>query len=274
MATRAAQGRTGRNPAKRTAQRHTGGGAKRSAAAPARRSRALAFAFVAVCVAIMVGLGVWQLQRKAWKEHILARIAALQSAPAEPLNVVLNRIGDGGSVDYVRVQTRCPTLGATPFLRLYAVNEAGAGFRLITACPLEGAAEGAGYRSILVDRGFIAQDAVGKVVRSSGAVEGPVTGVLRIGDKPGPFTPPHTTPGADWYGRDPAAMAAALHAPKPAPVFLMLERPAPRAFGPTPAPVPVDIPNRHLEYAITWFGLAAALVCVYVASLARRPARG
>ena len=37
-----------------------------------------------------------------------------------------------------------------------------------------------------------------------------------------------------------------------------------------PAPIPTDIPNNHLSYAITWFGLAAALVGVYAALLWRR----
>jgi len=65
-------------------------------------------------------------------------------------------------------------------------------------------------------------------------------------------------------------MAAALHAARPAPVTLMLERPAPEGGLPRPAPVPTNIPNNHLGYAITWFGLAAALVGVYLAMLFRR----
>ena len=50
----------------------------------------------------------------------------------------------------------------------------------------------------------------------------------------------------------------------------MLERPAAKGVDPIPAPVPVDIPNNHLSYALTWFGLAAALLGVYLASLWRR----
>ena len=37
-----------------------------------------------------------------------------------------------------------------------------------------------------------------------------------------------------------------------------------------PQPLPAEIPNRHLEYALTWFGLAAALACVYAATLWKR----
>jgi surfeit locus 1 family protein len=65
-------------------------------------------------------------------------------------------------------------------------------------------------------------------------------------------------------------MARALGVSDPAPVFLMLERPAPAGPGPTPMAVPADIPNNHLQSAVTWFGLAAALAGVYLASLWRR----
>ena len=50
----------------------------------------------------------------------------------------------------------------------------------------------------------------------------------------------------------------------------MVEKPAPVGPGPVPAPIPANIPNRHFEYALTWFGLAAALIGVYAAMLLRR----
>ena len=65
-------------------------------------------------------------------------------------------------------------------------------------------------------------------------------------------------------------MAAALSAPRPLPVTLMMESPAPIGGGPHPSAIPAEIPNRHLEYALTWFGLAAALAGVYIAMLLRR----
>lgn len=233
-----------------------------------RRPPLLSFALVAVAFTILVGLGVWQVQRLGWKTRLIAHVAALQGAPPRPLASVLAQLSRGEDVDFTRAEASCPTLEATPTLRLYALQET-MGYRLITACPLSGSS----FRSILVDRGFVAREDVGKVRTNAEALTGSIAGVLRTGDKPGWFTPKHAAAGADWYGRDIPAMAAELGAPAPAPIFLMLERPAPRGFGPTPAPLPGEISNPHLGYAITWFGLAAALVGVYAAAVLRRRRR-
>ncbi len=145
-----------------------------------------------------------------------------------------------------------------------------AGFRIITACALGGQP----YASLLVDRGFVRQDAMAGLSRQTSAPLGrPIVGVLRRGDKKTFVTPPNDPANRLFYFRDPAGMAAVLGVSRAAPIFLMLEAPAPPSGGPVIAPVPTDIPNRHFEYAVTWFGLAAALLVVYVASLWRRWSR-
>ena len=221
----------------------------------------------AVALAILVSLGFWQVQRLHWKEGLLARVHALQAAPPRPLGAVLGQIKAGADADYTRVTADCPDVETGRFLKLWAVPDARSGFRIITACRLEAAP----YGSILVDRGFIIQDDALKLAPGQGArLAGPVTGVLRTGDKPNFVTPPNQPAQNLWYSRDIPAMARALGASSPAPVFLMLESPAPKGLAPTPAALPSEIPNNHLQYAITWFGLAAALAGVYLASLWRR----
>jgi surfeit locus 1 family protein len=226
---------------------------------------------VIVGVLVLTGLGVWQVQRLQWKEAMLARIAALQSAPPEPLGVVLNRLGEGGrpaigEVDFVRVQTVCPTLQQTPTLRLYAILGGVMGRRLITACPIQAGP----FRSLLVDRGFVPDETpiTGGLSRGP-PLEAPLIGVLRIPLERGWLTPASDPAKNDWRARDVPAMAKALGAPSPAPVFLMLETPRPQSGVPMPAAVPTDIPNNHLGYALTWFGLALGLIGVYLASLLR-----
>ena len=226
---------------------------------------------VFVGVVVLTSLGVWQVQRLQWKEAMLARIAALQSAPPEPLNVVLNRLGEGGrpdigEVDFVRVQTVCPTLQQTPTLRLYAVLGGVMGRRLIAACPISGGR----FRTLLVDRGFVPDEtAIPDSSHRASTVEAPVIGVLRTPPTRGWLTPASDPSKNDWRARDVPAMAKALQATAPAPVFLMLESPRPQSGVPMPAAIPTDIPNNHLGYALTWFGLALGLVGVYLASLLR-----
>jgi len=222
---------------------------------------------VLIGLAILCSLGVWQVQRLHWKEHLLGRIAALQAAPAQPADAALDRLARGGDLDFTRVTADCPGLGAAPFLELHAIRDGQAGSRLISPC----AVAGQRYRTLLVDRGFVA-DVISARPPVNRADRTPlrVTGVLRAPDPPNAFTPPNETQANHWYSRDVAAMARTLGAPAPAPLMLMAEtstNPGWKAL--VPAPLPTEIPNRHLEYAITWFGLAGALLAVYAAMLWR-----
>ncbi|THD82019.1 MAG: SURF1 family protein [Phenylobacterium sp.] len=221
----------------------------------------------ALAFALLVGLGVWQLQRLKWKEAILVRVAAAQTALPVNLGPVLDAAAQGGDVDYTRVAVTCPGLAAAPFLELYWLHEGGqAGARLISACPVEAGR----YRTVLVDRGFVPDtDPARPSVDPAARTPVRIVGVLRKPDRPS-FIAPKNRPG-HWFTRDIAAMAAALGAPAPAPVFLYAETSTnPEFKALEPAPLPSNIPNRHFEYALTWFGLAGALLCVYAAALVRR----
>ncbi len=219
-----------------------------------------------VSLVILIGLGTWQLQRLAWKEQVLARIAALQSAPARPAAEVLASGARSADLDFTRVTADCPGLATAPFLELYAVRDGQAGVRLISACRLAAPP----YASILVDRGFVADTVSARPpVDATATAPTTITGVLRAAEPANSFSPANT-PGR-WYVRDAKAMAAQLGAPAPAPQFLMAETSTnPDWKALVPAPVPVNIANRHLEYALTWYGLAAALLGVYAAVLFKR----
>ena len=222
----------------------------------------------ALALALLIGLGVWQLQRLKWKEGVLAHVAALQSARAAPAEPVLDALARGRDVDFTRVRLTCPGLAAAPFLQLYGLHEGQAGWRLISACEVAGVR----YRTLLVDRGFVADTAAARP-RVDPAVRTPVvlTGVLRAPDKASFMTPANKPEANRWFSRDIPAMARALGAAQPAPVTLFAETSSnPELAALVPAPLPTSIPNRHLEYALTWFGLAAALAGVYAAVLLRR----
>jgi surfeit locus 1 family protein len=220
----------------------------------------------AIAFLILAGLGTWQLQRLAWKRDLLTRIEALQEAPARPLGPVLVARAAGRDVDFTRVRVTCPGLARARYVELYGLREGQAGARLISACPVDGTP----YRTILVDRGFVA-DTVSSRPPVDPADRTPVemTGVLRSPEPANSFSPPNRPD--RWFTRDAVGMAQALGASGAAPVFLMAETSSnPEWKALTPAPVPAAISNRHMEYAVTWYGLAAALLGVYAAMLLKR----
>lgn len=192
----------------------------------------------------------------------------MQSAPPQPAGPVLDALGQGRDVGFTRVRVTCPGLGSAPYLELYGLREGQAGTRLISAC----AVSSARYRTLLVDRGFVIDTVSARPpVDSADRTPVEIVGVLRNPDPATFVTPKNRADANRWFSRDAAAMGRALNAPEPAPVFLMAEtssNPEWRAL--VPAPLPAEISNRHLEYALTWFGLAGALAAVYAAMLLKR----
>ena len=233
---------------------------------PARRGRfpvGLTLA-IAVGLAILVALGMWQLQRLTWKEALLARIARLETAAPVPAAQALDQAASPADLDMVRVRVDCPGLSRAAFVELFGLTDGTPGRRLISACPVASSR----YGSLLVDRGFVPADISARPGPEGQLGPVSVTGVLRVPDRPSLFTPKPDSAGRLWFNRDIPAMASTLGAPRPAPVMLMAETASnPEFTALTPAPLPAAISNRHLEYALTWFGLAAALLGVYGALL-------
>jgi len=225
----------------------------------------------AIGVAILVGLGVWQLQRLAWKRQLLARVAALEGAPARPAGPVLALAARGADVEFTRIAVDCAPPSRIPASTyVYALRDGEVRWRVMTACPLMDGP----YGGVVVDRGLAE---AGRGQMSPPERDWPplrhVVGVLRRPD-PAPFGT-YPTPGKPmrFPRHDMTALgmvAAQGGVGKIAPWVLMSDAETPPPAGLTPAPLPVNIPNRHLEYALTWFGLAGALAGVYLAVLWRR----
>lgn len=233
---------------------------------PTRRFPIVLTIATIIAFAILCALGVWQVRRLHWKTELLARIEALHNAPARPAAQVLG--GDPKGAEFARVAVDCPGIASAAFVTLYSLHDGQGGYRLISKCEVVAGI----YRSVLVDRGFIV-DTVKERPAVDRSLVKPVrvVGVLRAPDEPTFVTPPNRPIDNEWYSRDIAAMAEHLRAPSPAPLFLMAETATnPEMPALKPLPIPAEIANRHLEYALTWFGLAAALAGVYAAVLWRK----
>ena len=228
----------------------------------------------ALAFSLLIGLGVWQLRRLAWKEDLLAKVAALRAAPARPAAEVLARAAGGADEEYRRVSADCGT-GAGPqrIAYRYALRDGQVGWRLLTFCRLGGGP----FDAVLLDRGLVDRF-TGAMSPAPAVFSTPVSvvGVLRAaGGKPwlGPAEM-QTIGGVGVFrvlDRDALESLARENAVRsPAPYLLAVEREWPAPAGVTPAALPQDIPNNHFVYALTWFALAGVLVWVYGALLFRR----
>lgn len=216
-----------------------------------------------VGVAILIALGNWQMRRLAWKEGLIAAIAARTHASPVALAEVEARARAGGDVEYTRVKVRGRLLNDRE-LHLYAFDERyGPGYHVVT--PLERADASV----VLVNRGYVPQDLKDPGKRRAGELGGEVeiVGLVRGPERAGLFAPANDVAKNIWYWRDLPAMAAAALGPRHgriAPVLVDAEAaPAPPGGWPKGGTTRVALPNRHLGYALTWYGLAAALIGVF-----------
>lgn len=221
-------------------------------------------------LAILVTLGTWQLQRLAWKQDLIARIEARARAEPVSLAAALERSEDRAGLEFARVRLRGRFLHGAEMHVLVTLKE-GTGYQVVT--PLL-----AGDVTVAVVRGFVPTVLKNPASRAAGESEGEVdlVGRVRWSDARNAFTPDHDATRNVWFARDLAEMGPALAAAAPearvAPFLVELEGPAPPGGWPLPTPTPPTLANNHLQYAMTWFGLAATLVGVFAAWAWRRGA--
>ncbi len=218
----------------------------------------------ALVLAVLVTLGVWQVQRLQWKQGLIARAEQAGAALPEAPSYVLG----ADNPEFFQVALICPGLATAPYVELQTIHEGQPGVRLISAC------RHPGYReTLLVDRGFVAETISARPPIS--ASEAPVQLVAQVRRTPQPGPMALAAEGRRFFARDNAAMARTLGVDGPvAPWTLFaLTSSNPEWLALKPSAPPAVFSNNHLGYAITWFGLALALIGVYVALL-RRKLRG
>lgn len=215
-------------------------------------------------VLLCVGLGLWQLQRSEWKRGLIAqREAALAAAATLPPR----SLSDARPLEFHRVVAEGVFLHDKEIL-LNAIGPAGgAGFDVLT--PLR---EGGG-RIVFVNRGFVPTELRDPARRSAGQPAGTVrvAGRLRVPPetKPGWFVPDNAPERNVWFWVDLPAISAAEGLAEVAPFYIDADAaPNPGGWPRGKAALPA-LPNDHLQYAITWFSLAAAALVIYFLSQRR-----
>lgn len=210
--------------------------------------------------AVLISLGVWQTQRLQWKADLIARAEEAAAQPPRPLAEVL-ALPDP---EFRKALVLCRGLPTAPFVELRSIHEGQPGFRLVSACLPEG-----GDQTFLVDRGFIPESVPDRPRVAPSTLPLSLTVELRRTPPQRGMTP--APEGRVFYGRDNAAMSEALGAAEPSAFTLYaLVSPNPEIEPLIASAPPAAFSNNHLGYALTWFGLAVALLGVSAAFLLRR----
>jgi cytochrome oxidase assembly protein ShyY1 len=231
-----------------------------TAARPYWRRLLIPAIFTIISLAILISLGVWQLQRKAWKEGLIARLEQRLSAPPidlPPPQEWHQLKQQDAEFKRVRVRVTVP-------------DDARPAWFFSGASALRPDVKGPGYfvfvpgrlpsgATVVIDAGYVP-----KLQHPPIAGTTEIVGFMRWPEQAGLFISEHDTSGDTWFVRDHLSMARARRWGEVAPFYIDQEAPVPPEGFPKPGPLTVKLKNDHLGYAITWFGLAASLLAVFL----------
>lgn len=227
--------------------------------------------FTLAIAAACIGLGFWQLQRRVEKHALIAALEERLAADPTPLPSVSEwRALTPQSDEFRRVQFTA-SYDSGPDAMVYGAGSAlrgdvsGSGTWAFLPARLQGG------HTVVVDAGFV-ENTMQDRAQQDRAVARLMTGkpvnligYIRFPEKAGLLTPPANVDKRLWFVRDHLAMAHELGWREVAPIYIDLEQPVPPSGAPKPGPLQVHLKDDHLQYAITWFGLAGAIAIAFLA---------
>lgn len=229
--------------------------------------------FTLLMVAVFAGLGVWQLQRRVEKHALIARLNERLAAAPETLPAAAQWPSLTPARDEFRRVSFTATYAPLPDAMVYSSGSAvrddisGPGTWAFLPVQL------AGGKIVVVNAGFVQntmqdrqqQDRAVRPLITGDPTE--LTGYIRFPESAGALTPPESLAKRLWFTRDHLAMARALGwgegARAVAPFYIDLESPMPESGIPKPGALSVQLKDDHLQYAITWFTLAVAVIITF-----------
>ncbi len=217
-------------------------------------------------LSVLIGLGTWQLQRLEWKSALIAEmqargVAAPIALPADPSDP---------SLEYTPVRLIGQFLHEKELHVPARTHNGKVGLHIVTPLRLDDG------RTVFVNRGWVPPAKQDPATRAAGQVEGLVTldGAIRRGGWGGmeTFRPANQPDDNLWLWMDLPAMAAHAGLKGAETRVYVAAGPAANPGGyPIGAPTRLDVSNNHLQYAIIWYALAAALLVIYLLHQRRPP---
>jgi surfeit locus 1 family protein len=210
-----------------------------------------------ICLAILLSLGIWQVKRAIWKDHIIAQISAGMNAPPETSVDLEAWVTDVAQKAYHPLQLTGSFVNGAVIHVGPKTNQERTGYHVYALFKPTGSAEAlwinCGWRPTLVPPHVW--------------LKGPYTLVLRLDppQEPGSFTPENVPGKNQWYWAELASMNQTVQTPAFSTAYGQLISNTPDlSFEANQTCLLVLPPNRHKEYAITWFLLA---ICVSIAGI-------
>ena len=239
-------------------------------AAAGRRRRSAGFGvFTLAMLAVFVGLGIWQLQRRVEKHALIAALTERLAAAPGTLPQPAQWSALTPSADEFRRVRLTATYASGPDAMVYSSGSAvrddisGPGTWAFLPARLSGG------ETVVINTGFV-QNTMQDRAQEDRAVKPLVTGepvtltgYIRFPEAAGMLTPAENVTRRLWFTRDHLAMAHALGWGEVAPFYIDLEQPLPANGIPKPGPLDVHLKDDHMQYAITWFALAGAVMIAF-----------
>lgn len=221
-----------------------------------RRPSLVAIVCFITALGILIGLGSWQLERRAWKHALLDKVTTRMAAPPVALGA---RITDPQALDYRRVTAVGRFLHEKEIYLAARTHRGKPGVHVITPLVRNGLAP------VMINRGWVPQKRKDPGTRKQGQVAGlvTVTGIARMAAPKRLFTPDNNPATGFWMTYDTPAMAAALGIARPLSMVVEADAGANPGGLPRGGVTRIDFRNDHLQYAITWFSLALVLIVIF-----------
>jgi cytochrome oxidase assembly protein ShyY1 len=225
--------------------------------------------FTALTVALLIGLGIWQLQRRIEKHVLIAQLTERLAAAPEALPSPAQWNTLTPAHDEFRRVRFSAIYESRPDAMVYSSGSAirddvpGPGTWAFLSARLPTG------ETVVINTGFVQNTMQDRgqqdraVMRLVTGAPVTLTGYIRFPESAGALTPRENIAKRLWFTRDHLAIARALGWGEVAPFYIDLESPAPESGIPKPGPLEVHLKDDHLQYAVTWFGLAGAVVIAF-----------